>query len=242
MRLDIFRLMVLAMGVSVGSPAYGQSSSLYHQQTRGSSAEYAAEGRAQRMRDVEEDSRNPLLDETSLIAVAPAEPLTFQIHDLVTIIVVENKRFETDAKTRAEKRWRLRSELDEWARFDDGKLIAAKFPNGQPNIDYEFESRIDNRGKLNRQDRMSARIAAEVIDVKPNGNLVLEATRRLVHDEEEITATLIGVCRSSDISADNTILSSKIARFEFSARHCGAVRDGTRRGWLTRLLDLVRPI
>ena len=236
------RLMVLAIGVFVANPVQGQSSSLYHQQTRGASAGLAAERTAEQVRSVKENSRNPLLDATSLTAVAPVEPKTFRIHDVVTIIVVENKRFETDAKTRAEKRWRLRSELEEWARFDDGKLIAAMFPKGHPNIDYEFESRIDNRGKLNRQDRLSARIAAEVIDVKPNGNLVLEATRRLIHDEEEITATLIGVCRSSDISADNTILSSKIARFEFSAKHSGAVRDGTRRGWLTRLLDLVRPI
>lgn len=239
---NIWHSMIVAtIAFSSGSAALAQSSSLYHQRVNGISPRSGNMRQASQVRPANERSRNPLLDETSLIAVAPPEPKKFGLHDLVTIIVVENKRFQTDANTRTEKKFELQSELKDWFRFSGGKLIAATFPRGNPNIDYELESRVDNRGRLKRQDRLSARIAAEVIDVKPNGNLVLEATRRIVHDEEEITASLIGVCRSTDVSADNTILSSKVARFEFHATHSGAVRDGTRRGWLTRLIDLLRP-
>jgi len=183
-----------------------------------------------------------LLDETSFIALAPPEPRTFKLHDIVTIIVLEQKRFQTDAQTKTERGFDFETVFSDWIRLSHGKLVPETFPNGNPNVSFELESEIDNKGKLKRQDKLSYRIACEVIDVKPNGNLVLEARRRLYHDEEEIVVTLTGACRSADVTPDNTVLSSKVANLDFDAHHTGAVRDGTRRGWLTRLLDLIRPI
>ena len=222
--------------------AWGQSSSLYNKQVRSISRSSGYGRDADNLRQTEEQSRNPLLDETSFIAVAPLEPREFKVHDLITVIVLEKKRFQTDAQTKTERSFEFESVLSDWIRLANCKLVPETFPNGNPNIGFELESEIDNKGKLKRQDNLSYRIACEVIDVKPNGNLVLEARRRLYHDEEEIVATLTGVCRGADVSPDNTILSSKVADLDFSASHTGAVRDGTRRGWLTRLLDLIRPI
>jgi flagellar L-ring protein precursor FlgH len=53
--------------------------------------------------------------------------------------------------------------------------------------------------------------------------------------------TLTGTCRSEDITPDNTVLSTQIAELEIKVTNSGAVRDGSRRGWITRLLDIVRP-
>jgi flagellar L-ring protein precursor FlgH len=222
--------------------AWGQSSSLYQGSARGRHRNSGYDYSTERLRDSSPRSRNPLLDETSFIAVTPPEPRTFALHDIVTIIVIENKRFQTDAQTKTEREFEFRALLDAWIKFTDCRLGSQEFLGGEPEIDFAAESEIDNKGKLKRQDKLTYRIACEVIDVKPNGNLVLEARRRLYHDEEEIIATLTGVCRSADVSEDNTVLSSKVADLDFNASHTGAMRDGTRRGWLTRLLDLLRPI
>jgi flagellar L-ring protein precursor FlgH len=236
-------IIVIGCILLLAGAAWGQSSSLYNKQVRGISPRSGYARNSGQVRDAQELSHNPLLDETSLIAMPPPKPRKFKTHDLVTIIVLETKKFQTNAATRSERGFEFNSVLSNWFRFfNDNKLGAEPFPNGNPNIKYKLDAEIDNEGKLKRQDKLSYRIACEVIDVKPNGNLVLEATRRIYHDEEEITATLTGVCRSADVSPDNTVLSSKVANMDFTARHTGAMRDGTRRGWLTRLLDLVRPI
>ena len=85
------------------------------------------------------------------------------------------------------------------------------------------------------------RIQARVIDVKPNGNLVLEARKRITVDEEDQIATLSGVCRSKDVTAQNSVLSTQVADLEISVSHTGAARDASRRGWAMRLFDLLRP-
>ena len=222
--------------------AWGQSSSLYHGSVQGRYRNSGSDYPSAQVRDDSARSRNPSLDETSFIAVTPPEPRTFALHDIVTIIVIENKRFQTDAQTKTERSFDFEAALQAWIKFTECKLGSQDFIRGEPEIDFSTESEIDNKGKLKRQDKLTYRIACEVIDVKPNGNLVLEARRRIYHDEEEIVATLTGVCRSGDVSADNTVLSSKVADLDFNASHTGAMRDGTRRGWLTRLLDLFRPI
>jgi flagellar L-ring protein precursor FlgH len=222
--------------------AWGQSSSLYHGSAQSRHRNNGSDYSTEQVRDASDRSRNPLLDETSFIAVAPPEPRTFALHDIVTIIVIENKRFQTDAQTKTEREFDFEAALQAWIKFTECKLGAQDFVRGEPEIDFSAESEIDNKGKLKRQDKLTYRIACEVIDVKPNGNLVLEARRRLYHDEEEIVATLTGMCRSADVSADNTVLSSKVADLDFNASHTGAMRDGTRRGWLTRMIDLLRPI
>lgn len=186
---------------------------------------------------------NPVLRRASLISVEMPEPESIALHDLVTIIVREDKRFSTDSKLKSEKEWTVQSALQQWFRLDkDDKLVAQNFPGGAPGVDFSFEHEYEGKGRVDRKDSLVLRIQAKVIDVKPNGNLVIEARKRITVDEEDQIATLTGVCRSVDVSAQNTVLSTQVADLEISIKHTGAARDASRRGWLMRVFDLLRPI
>jgi flagellar L-ring protein FlgH len=80
-----------------------------------------------------------------------------------------------------------------------------------------------------------------VLDVKPNGTLVLQARKRIKTDEEEQAFILTGVCRAEDITADNSILSTQLYDLELSKSHQGTVRNATRKGWGGKLLDAISP-
>jgi hypothetical protein len=121
------------------------------------------------------------------------------------------------------------------------RLGAATFHRGKPNIDYNWSSQTDNQADTSREDKYTTRITVRVIDVKPNGLLVLEGTDYFEHDDEQKTITLTGVCRKEDVTADNTVLSTEIANKEIKVETEGAVRDGSRRGWLLELIEAVRP-
>ena len=119
--------------------------------------------------------------------------------------------------------------------------MPAIFSAGNPAAEFDFKNDYGGDGKYDRKDELTTRVTARVIDVKPNGNLVLEATKSITIDEEGYIITLVGECRGRDVTPENTVLSTQIAEPEISVRHSGALRDATRRGWLMRTFDFLRP-
>ena len=68
------------------------------------------------------------------------------------------------------------------------------------------------------------------VDVRPNGNLVIEA-RQQVQDNDEIwEKALTGVIRREDVNPDNTVESDKVADMQLFKRERGAVRGAAARG------------
>ena len=186
---------------------------------------------------------NPNLLAVSPIAVAAPEAKKFKVHDLVTIIVRQTKETASDANLKSEKDWKLEAELAKWIQLSDKHgVVPATLPQGNPAVDFDFTNEYEGKGSQGRKDSLTTRITAEIIDVKPNGNLVIEATSRIKVDEGEQVMTLTGTCRSDDVSAQNTVLSTQLAQLTIESENTGAVRDATRRGWLMRAFDLLRPL
>ena len=96
-------------------------------------------------------------------------------------------------------------------------------------------------GEVKNSQTIATRAAVQVIDVLPNGNLVVEGLREISFSKERQFAALRGLVRSYDIQPDNTVLSSNIAdaRIEIIAE--GTLTDAQKKGWLLRLNDKINP-
>ena len=70
---------------------------------------------------------------------------------------------------------------------------------------------------------------------------LLEARAAVRHDDETSMITLTGVCRKEDVTADNTILSTQIADKNIVVANEGALRAASSRGWIPKLIDLIKP-
>ena len=184
---------------------------------------------------------NPVLERNSLIAIKVKPPKEFKVNDIITIIVRQQKKFEAEGELETKKDFDIKSELEAFFKPFDGGLGATTFYRGKPNVDYKFGTRLKSEGDNNREDTFITRISGKIIDVKPNGNLVLEATSQIDHEQESATVTLTGECRSVDVTPDNTVLSTQIAELRIEVENTGAVRDATTRGWVIRLLDWLKP-
>lgn len=184
---------------------------------------------------------HPVVARHSWTAIEPPKPKTFKVNDLITIIIREQRRFKADAELKNERSFELKSDVTAFLDFVDGGVGTARFKRGRPNVDYTLESTSDNSGEMKRTDRLTTRITVKIIDVKPNGTLVLEGKARIQHEKEISDITITGICRKEDVSADNTVLSTQIADKHVVIDNKGAVRDGAKRGWITRLLDFVNP-
>ena len=106
----------------------------------------------------------------------------------------------------------------------------------------DTELRLDKgEATVDRSDSLTARITAEVVDVKPNGTLVLQAHKFIKTDDEEQEFTLTGTCRAEDVTPDNSVLSTTLHDLNVKKNSKGAARDTTKRGWVPRLLDFINP-
>ena len=85
------------------------------------------------------------------------------------------------------------------------------------------------------------RMAVTVVDVMPNGNLVVEGYRSRVVSGEERVLRITGVVRPADIGVGNVIPSGNIANVRFSYLGRGPATRTTRQGYLGRLGNLLRP-
>lgn len=183
---------------------------------------------------------------TSLIAVKKPEPRKFQLHDHVTILVREESTSKTTADASNDKAVKLAADLKEWLKFhQEGTTTRIVADEGiaaiNPKVDVSASRTMDNEGEANTKDSFLTRITAEIIDVKPNGNLVVEAMTHVEHNDEKITLTLTGTISPEKVSATNTVESSSVARLTVTKKTTGVVRDGQKRGWLVRLMDAISP-
>ncbi len=187
--------------------------------------------------------RNAVLLHASLIAVEAPKPRRIKVHDIVTVIVREEKRAKSDTDLKRDKKWDISAELKKWIRLtEDSKLVPQVFPAGNPAIALTYDDKYKGKGKVERKDSLVTRISAVVLDVKPNGTLVLQARKEIKIDEDRQRVTLTGICRAEDVSAQNTILSTQLADATIDIQHAGPARDAARRGWLAKLWDVIRPL
>jgi len=176
----------------------------------------------------------------SLFAVPEPQPRTLKKHDLVTIIVREESASKSEGTTDLKKEADLDARLEEFIKLSGG-LTGGGVTDPIPSIKASANRNFKGEATVDRTDSLIFRITAEVIDVKPNGTLVLQAKQRIKSDDEEQTFVLSGVCRAEDVTPDNTVLSTQMFDKDLSKSHTGAVRDTTKRGILSKLLDLLNP-
>ena len=96
-------------------------------------------------------------------------------------------------------------------------------------------------GTINNTQTITASAAVQVVDVLPNGNLVIEGLREITFSKERQFMSLHGIIRPYDIQPDNTVSSSNIAGAQIQIVSEGALTDSQKKGWLLQLNDKISP-
>jgi len=115
-----------------------------------------------------------------------------------------------------------------------GSNSLQQFPSQTTN--YQFAGSAQNTVSRVFTDRM----AVTVVDVLPNGNLVLEGYRSRVVAGEERVLRITGVARPADIGVGNIIPSGSVANFRISYLGRGPSTQNNKQGFLTRLFSVFR--
>jgi flagellar L-ring protein FlgH len=181
-------------------------------------------------------------DRVAYGAVKAPEPRIIRKHDLVTVIVREQSEFKSQSSADMKKDAQLQAELTDFIRLNLASLnLEPAIGSVKPKIDLSGSRDWKGDGSFDRKDQFTTRVQAEVLDIKPNGNVLLQARTKIVTDDEEQLFVLSGMIRAKDITPDNSVLSTQMFDLELNKQHKGTLREATRRGWLSRFFDKVSP-
>lgn len=172
----------------------------------------------------------------------PPPPLrNFRLNDVVTIRVDEITRVLAEGAAESRKRTLFEGILTDWIRITDFRLRPDPQGNGDPTVAGESNSQYRAESSVESRESMAFNIAATVVDIRPNGSLVVEARKTIRVNDNLWETSLSGICRAEDIAPDNVVLSKDLINLEIRKMDRGHLRDGYRRGWLSRFLDRATP-
>lgn len=121
----------------------------------------------------------------------------------------------------------------------ENKLPGAKVT--VPALDAAGSAEYKGGGTIVNRQVATSRVAVTVIDVLPNGNMVLEGARVVRFSGETQYASLRGVIRPADVQPNNTVLSTNIADAQVEFVSEGTLTEAQKKGWLLRLANKVSP-
>ena len=131
--------------------------------------------------------------------------------------------------------------LSDWVLLKGLTAVPDPQSEGEPKIKGSVDNKFRSEATLETRDSIKFKIACTVVDIRPNGNLVIEGHRLMQNNEETWEYALSGEIRAEDILPNNTVLSENVAGLRVHKREEGHVRDGYRRGWLLEVLDRWQP-
>jgi flagellar L-ring protein precursor FlgH len=96
-------------------------------------------------------------------------------------------------------------------------------------------------GKYDLADKIKFQVAATIIQVLPNGNMVVKGRTeiKLLNEIREIELT--GIVRRSDIGSDNSITSDKVAELRIVYAGRGDISDVANKPWGHKVVDNIMP-
>jgi flagellar L-ring protein precursor FlgH len=158
------------------------------------------------------------------------------VDDLVTIVVLEKTSAVAtgDVKTQ-------RSSTAQSAIQAAGGLTKAAGPWANL-AKTNTNTQLQGTGTTSRGATLTATVSARVVNVLPNGYLVVEGVKRVQVNSENQVITIRGVVRPVDLDPTNSIPSDRVAQMEVQVNGKGVIGDSIHRPWfLYRLLLGILP-
>ena len=153
------------------------------------------------------------------------------VNDLITIVIVENSSATGTANTSTQKKG------------DVTAAVPGFFGIKTPPIPLTASSALDfsGQGSTTRSGQLNASLSARIVQVTPNGDLVIEGTKQVTINREHQLLTVRGIVRQYDLSPTNVVLSTAIANMEVNFDGKGLISDANKPALLFKIFKYILP-
>lgn len=153
-----------------------------------------------------------------------ALPKSWQVGDLVVVIIVEQAQASQTAGTEAKKDSGIDADLS----------VSAGLFAESGEVGIGGGNDLKASGKTTRGGSLRAQLTTQVLEILPNGRLKIEGRQTILVNGEKQEITLTGVVREQDISRDNTVISTYIADAQIAFCGVGTIGNKQSQGLITR--------
>jgi flagellar L-ring protein precursor FlgH len=168
-------------------------------------------------------SMGSIWSEQGRLAQLSTDVRAMRPHDLISVVVMENLAASTDGTVANKRASTANSSIS-------GLIGALHAGNALQNlVTQSSSSSLGATGASATNSSLSTTFGGQVVEVLPNGMLVIEAARQVEFSQQTQTIVLRGLVRPEDISQQNQVMSTAISSLELEVKGKGIVNDATHR-------------
>lgn len=176
----------------------------------------------------------------SIYATDTLPNIEYSKGDHIQVIVNEQGTAKNDTNTNLRRKFDASAEVTEFAKLQGLSLVPSDAA-GLPSVDITSEKRQEGRGSTTKNDSITTVIPCVVIDILPNGVLVLEGkTTRKISDEDTIVK-LFGHVHPEHVTVDKKVSSNWIVGLDLEYTGNGPLSRNQGRTIISFLLEYVWP-
>lgn len=167
-----------------------------------------------------------------------------RIGDLVTVIVSETSEASKQASTSLGRDSSVDVGVDAAFGLPTHLGLADIYSNGgdfSPSVKAGGSNSFKGTGTTSRKESLKTTVACRVMDILPDGNLLVEGRRQVEVNDEVQFLYVRGIARPVDISPNNAISSFALADAEILYDGTGAITSEQKPGWMYRVLSAIWP-
>lgn len=163
------------------------------------------------------------------------DPRAARVGDPVTVTISMNDKAVLDNKTDRSR--------DSKTKFSSDYLVDmfGWGTNGKADGNVDSQTSTKGAGKIDRTEEVKFSVAAVVVDVLPNGNLLVSGSQEVRVNYEMRVLNVAGIVRPRDISRTNTIPYDKVAEARISYGGRGRLMEVQQPAWGQQIYDQVGP-
>ena len=173
----------------------------------------------------------------------PPEAMTrpLEKESIITVLVDYRSVMLSEGSGESIKTGSYSAVLADWLGFDGEDIFPAPQRRGDPSVSGTLNSQLRAESEIEQRESLTFAMAVKVVDIRPNGNLVLEGRSEVQNNEEVWMVYLSGEVARQQIGPDWTVRDTAMANKRIKKYELGAVRDGYARGWLNRWYGKYKP-
>lgn len=154
--------------------------------------------------------------------------------DTLTILLRETTTANTNSNAAVNRNGSISNNITSFSRVSPWVLRLF-------DAEYENSLAFSGNGSASNNNNFNGSITVTVIDVYPNGNLLVSGEKQVAVGNETQYVRVSGVVNPTFLTLDNSIESTKVADARIEYKGSGQAADATVMGWLARFFMAILP-
>lgn len=156
------------------------------------------------------------------------------VGDTITVNITESTNASAKSNNKVDKSNNQQASVSALSGLPGKSLLGL-------NLGASSSTAFSGKGEAANNNVFTGNITVTVIDVMPNGNLLVSGEKQLAIGNEQEFVRISGVINPSFVDAFNTIASSKVADARIEYKSAGQISEGQIMGWMARFFLNVLP-